>query len=54
MLSSVSRLMPADLVMVNGKVITVDTKFSIKQAVAVKGDKIIAAGINEEVRPFRP
>jgi predicted amidohydrolase YtcJ len=52
MLSSVSRLIPADLVMVNGKVITVDTNFSIKQAVAVKGDKIIVAGMNEEVSPF--
>jgi predicted amidohydrolase YtcJ len=44
--------MKADLVIRNGKVITVDRGFSIKQAVAVKGDKIIAVGSNEQVKTF--
>jgi len=39
----------ADLVIYNGKVVTVDKSFSIAQAVAVKGDKIIAVGTDEEI-----
>ena len=39
----------ADLAFVNGKVITVDDSFSITESVAVKDDKIIAVGTNEDV-----
>lgn len=39
-----------DLVITNGKVITVDKDFSIAEAVAVKGDKIVAVGTNEEIK----
>ena len=35
---------PADLVLRNGKVITVDTAFTIAEAVAVAGDRIVAVG----------
>jgi predicted amidohydrolase YtcJ len=35
---------PADLVLRNGKVITVDTAFMIAEAVAVAGDRILAVG----------
>jgi len=38
------------LVIINGKVITVDKSFSIKQAVAVKDGKITAAGTNEDIK----
>ena len=44
----------ADLLLVNGKVITVDSRFSIKQAVAIKGNRIIAVGSNEEINKFLP
>lgn len=44
--------MNADLVIINGKVITVDHDFSIKQAIAVKDGKIVAVGGNDEVKPF--
>ena len=44
--------MDADLVITNGKVITVDQDFSIKQAVAVKEGKILSVGTNDEVEPF--
>jgi hypothetical protein len=40
---------PADLVLTNGKIITVDGKFTIAQAVAVRGDRILAVGTNEEI-----
>jgi predicted amidohydrolase YtcJ len=34
----------ADLILRNGRVVTVDAKFTIQQAVAIKGGKIAAAG----------
>src|SRR5579883_898132 len=40
---------PADLILTNGKIITVDDQFRIAQAVAIRGDRIIAVGSNQEV-----
>ncbi len=40
----------ADLVLLNGKIVTVDEKDSEVQALAVKDDKIIALGTDEEIR----
>ena len=40
---------PPDLVVHNAKVVTVDANFRIAQALAVKGDRIVAVGTNEEV-----
>ena len=48
--SAVPERMPADLIIINGKVVTVDSNFSIAQAVAVKGDKIVAIGRNDEIK----
>ena len=39
----------ADLVLTNGKIITVDNKFTIAQAVAIRGDRFIAVGSNAEI-----
>src|SRR5262249_60752179 len=39
----------ADLILTNGKVITVDDKFTIAQAVAVRGDRIVAVGTNQQI-----
>jgi hypothetical protein len=41
---------PADVVLYNGKIITVDDKFSIVQAVAMRGERFIAVGANDAVR----
>src|SRR5882672_9013970 len=38
-----------DMILTNGKIITVDDRFSIAQAVAVRGDRIIAVGTNQDV-----
>lgn len=38
-----------DLILANGKIITVDGRFSIAQAVAVAGDRIVAVGTNQEI-----
>jgi predicted amidohydrolase YtcJ len=40
----------ADLVLVNGKIATVDNNFRIAQAVAVKGDRIVAVGTDKEIK----
>jgi predicted amidohydrolase YtcJ len=39
----------ADLILHNGKIVTVDKKFSIQQALAIGGEKILRVGSNEEV-----
>ncbi len=36
-----------DLILSNGKIITVDDRFTIAQAVAIKGDRIVAVGTNQ-------
>src|SRR5580765_4846911 len=38
-----------DLVLTNGKIITVDDRFTIAQAVAIRGDRILAVGSNQEI-----
>ena len=41
---------PADLVLVNGNVVTVDEKFSVASALAVRDGKFVAIGSNDVVR----
>lgn len=38
-----------DLILTNGKIITVDERFTIAQAVAIQGDHIMAVGTNPEI-----
>jgi predicted amidohydrolase YtcJ len=38
-----------DLVLSNGKIVTVDDRFTIAQAVAVRGDRIVAVGSNTDI-----
>ena len=40
---------PPDTILTNGKIITVDAQFSIAQAVAVRGDRILAVGPNQDI-----
>lgn len=40
----------ASLVLVNGKIVTVDNQFSVTQAVAVDGERITAAGTDAAIR----
>ena len=42
----------SDLVLRNGKVATVDENFSIQEAIAVKDDKIVFVGSDEDVASF--
>ncbi|HET6273742.1 MAG TPA: amidohydrolase [Bacteroidota bacterium] len=43
---------PADIVFVNGKVWTVDPELPTAEAVAIRGEKIIAVGSNVDIRAF--
>ena len=40
----------ADTILVNGKILTVDSKFSTREAIAIRNGKIMIAGNNVEVR----
>ncbi len=43
----------ADLILHHGRVVTVDRDFSIRQALAVKGDRLLVVGSDEEVLKTR-
>ena len=38
-----------DTILTNGKIITVDDRFSIAQAVAIRGDRVVAVGTNQDI-----
>jgi len=40
---------PADLILTNGKIITVDDRFSIAQAVAIRGERFVAVGTSQDI-----
>ncbi len=46
--SAVAQSVP-DLVLTNGRIITVDERFTIAEAVAVAGERIVAVGTSEEI-----
>src|SRR5205809_1004154 len=41
-----------DVILSNGKIITVDERFTIAQAVAIRGDRIVAVGTNQDIAPL--
>ena len=43
----------ADLILFHGKVVTVDRGFSVREALAVKGDRLLRVGTDEEVLQTR-
>ncbi len=44
----------SDLILINGKIITVDSRDSIAQAISIHDGKITAVGNNEEIRKLAP
>jgi predicted amidohydrolase YtcJ len=48
--NSDQELFMADLIILNGNVITLDAQFSIVKAVAIKGDKIVATGSTDDIK----
>jgi predicted amidohydrolase YtcJ len=49
-IASPARSQNADTILVNGKVLTVDSQFSTREAIAVRDGKITAVGSNSDVR----
>jgi predicted amidohydrolase YtcJ len=47
--AAVAHAADADLILHNGKVVTVDKKFGVQQAIAVQGNHILRVGSNEDV-----
>jgi len=43
-----------DLILINGRIITVDLKDSVVQAIAVHNGRIVAVGSNDEIRKIAP
>ena len=43
-----------DLILINGKIITVDAKDSVAQALAIHNGKIVAVGSNDQIRKLAP
>lgn len=43
----------ADLILVNGNIVTVDEKKLRAEAVAIQGDRVLAVGSNEEIQRLR-
>jgi predicted amidohydrolase YtcJ len=41
---------PADLLLINGKIVTLDAASSVKEALAIEGDHIAATGSTDEIR----
>jgi predicted amidohydrolase YtcJ len=40
---------PADTILTGGKIVTVDDRFSIAQALAIRGERIMAVGTNDQI-----
>src|SRR5256885_770699 len=40
---------PADTILVNGKIVTVDERFTIAQGLAIRGQRVVAVGNNADV-----
>lgn len=47
-----SRAVAPDIILHHGRVITVDSADRVAEAVAIRGDRIIAVGTNAAVRPM--
>ena len=44
---------PADIVLLNGKIVTVDDRFTIAEALAIKDERILAVGSNAEIEKHK-
>jgi len=44
---------PADSILVNGKVLVGDDRFTVRQALAIRGDRVLATGTNAEIHKLK-
>ena len=47
-----SSVPPADMVLMGGKIATVDESFSFAEAVAVRGDRFVKVGSDRDIKPY--
>jgi predicted amidohydrolase YtcJ len=47
--SPTARAQDADTVLVNGKIVTVDDRFTIAEALAVRGGRVVAVGTSADI-----
>jgi predicted amidohydrolase YtcJ len=47
--TALAQAQPPDIILHHGKIATVDRAFSIRQAIAIRGERILAVGTNDEV-----
>jgi len=52
-IAALAQAQTADLILHNGKVVTVDANFSIAQAIAIRGERIAAVGSNSAILKLR-
>ncbi|HEY4747710.1 MAG TPA: hypothetical protein VIH38_09090, partial [Steroidobacteraceae bacterium] len=45
-----ARAQSPDTILLNGKIVTLDAKSSVVQALAIRDGRIVAMGLNDEVR----
>src|SRR5437660_7057443 len=50
---AIAAAQPADILLVNGKIVTVDDRFTIAQALAIRGQRIVKVGTRAELEPLR-
>ena len=48
-----ARAQAPDLVLVNGKIVTVDDRFTIAQALAIRGERIVKVGTTAEIEALK-
>ena len=48
-----ARAQAADIVLVNGKIVTVDDRFTIAQALAIRGERIVKVGGTSDIEALR-
>jgi predicted amidohydrolase YtcJ len=51
--SAAAAAQSADKILLNGKIVTVDDRFSIAEALAVRGQRVVAVGSNAEIERLR-
>src|SRR5499433_1397996 len=51
--AGVARAQPADTILVNGKIVTVDDRFTIAEALAIRGGRIVAVGSAADVERLK-
>src|SRR5262249_41935276 len=51
--AGVARAQPADTILVNGKIVIVDDRFTIAEALAIRGGRIVAVGSAADVERLK-